>query len=97
MKGLYTDLIEWINGQNSYIFAIDIPSGLSGDYSDINGPAVKADKTLTMGLPKLSQYFYPAKSFVGELEVMEIGFPAEIEEDTQVNIHIVIPLALLLG
>jgi len=87
VKNLYADLIKWINDQNSYTFSIDIPSGLSGDYIEISGPIVEAQKTLTMGLPKLSQYFYPARSLVGDLEIIDIGFPIDLEEDPQNNVH----------
>ncbi len=84
---IFANLIEWINDQNSFTFSIDIPSGLSGDIAEINGPVVEAQKTLTMGLPKLSQYFHPARSCIGELEIIDIGFPLAIEEDPRLNIH----------
>ena len=88
-KNIYALLIDWINGQKNYTFSIDIPSGLSGDFTEISGPVVEAHKTLTMGLPKLSPYFFPASSYVGELEVIDIGFPKDVEEDPQINIHLI--------
>ena len=45
--------IEWVNQSNSIVLAIDIPSGLNGDTGEVSSIAVKADKTITFGYPKL--------------------------------------------
>ncbi len=88
-RGIYAELIEWINDQGQFVFAVDIPSGLNSDFSVPAGPVVLANKTLTMGLPKLSQYFYPARSFVGELEIIDIGFPLDVEDDPNIEVHLI--------
>lgn len=88
VKGFYADIIHWINQQEAFICAIDIPSGISGD--DASGSfAVEADITFTMGMPKLSQFFYPARSCVGDLEVVDIGFPPQIEVDPEIRVQAV--------
>lgn len=88
IKGLYAEIIHWINQQDAFICAVDIPSGVSGDEAYSNF-AVEADVTFTMGSPKLSQYFYPARSFTGDLEVIEIGFPEKLIHQSQIKINAV--------
>ena len=89
IKGLYAEVIHWINEQVAFVYAVDIPSGLNGDSADVAGPAVMADETCTMGLPKISMFFYPARSFCGNVYQIDIGFPAEMEEESPDNIFTV--------
>jgi ADP-dependent NAD(P)H-hydrate dehydratase / NAD(P)H-hydrate epimerase len=81
VEGFFADAINWINEQAAFVFSVDIPSGLSGDSARAAGPAVMADATCTMGLVKTSMLFYPARSFCGELHQIDIGFPADLEEN----------------
>jgi ADP-dependent NAD(P)H-hydrate dehydratase / NAD(P)H-hydrate epimerase len=89
VKGIYADVIDWINEQPAFVFAIDIPSGLSGDSAQLSGPAVMADATCTMGLPKTSMFFYPARSCCGDLQLVDIAFPAELKENSGGKIYAV--------
>ncbi len=86
LKGFYTELINWINDQDCPICAIDMPSGANGNSCAVAGPVIYADWTCTMGLPKLGQLFYPLRTFVGDLNVIDIGFPTQLEmsEDLKV-------------
>ena len=56
-----------------FVLAVDVPSGLSGDRSDIPGPAVRADVTVTFGTPKRCHVFLPAAGLCGRLVVADIG------------------------
>lgn len=89
VQGLYGQIIEWMNDQEALVCAVDMPSGLSPDYVNPAEPIVHADFTCSLGMPKLSQLFYPARQYIGELEIMDIGFPIDIEEDPSVNVHLV--------
>ena len=44
--------------------------GLPGEGSP---PRVRADLTITFGCPKRGHWLYPARAFVGALEVVDIG------------------------
>lgn len=88
IKGTYADLIHWINQQDAFVCSVDVPSGISGDDAFSNF-AVEADVTFTMGVPKLSQFFYPARTFTGDLEIIDIGFPDKLEHQFQSKIHAV--------
>ena len=83
VDGLYKEAIKWINHNKAYVFAIDIPSGISGDQADVAGICIEADSTITMGLPKISQYFLPARKFVGTLHTVDIGFPDDLITNEQ--------------
>lgn len=69
--------IEAINSSCKPVIAVDIPSGLSTDTGKAEGPCIKADVTVTFGLPKVGQVFYPGKTLCGRLVIADIGFPKE--------------------
>jgi ADP-dependent NAD(P)H-hydrate dehydratase / NAD(P)H-hydrate epimerase len=75
--GLYAEVIEAINGAHVPVLSADTPSGLDNDLGTPGTPCVKATVTVTMGFPKIGQYFYPGKSFVGSLYVKSLGYPEE--------------------
>lgn len=60
------------------VVAVDIPSGLHPDTGYHSGAVVKAALTLTLGLPKRGLLAAHAQRFVGELRVVDIGYPREL-------------------
>ncbi len=78
LRGGYPDLIRAVNDAGMPCFAVDIPSGVSGDDGRVDPVAVAADLTVTVGLPKLGLLLSPGRDFVGDIEVVDIGFPEEI-------------------
>jgi NAD(P)H-hydrate epimerase len=84
-RGFMGPLIEWVNqeAQYAFILSIDIPSGIDADTGMAEGPAVKADRTVTMGLPKTGLICPAAIPYVGTVEVVDIGIPQEFIEDTE--------------
>ncbi len=58
--------------------AIDIPSGLDPDTGEPAEFCVKAILTLTLGLPKQGLVAERTRPYVGELKVLDIGFPREL-------------------
>lgn len=89
VHGFMKEVIDFINEQPALIVAVDIPSGLNADSPVVAGSAVAADVTVTMGLPKRCQAFYPAKSFVGELFIADIGIPHHVRNSSSVKVQIV--------
>lgn len=77
----YNTIIDEINDSDIPIVAVDCPSGLDSATGKVSTPTVKADLTVTFGLPKIGQILYPGKSYCGFLEVVDIGFPAGLDDD----------------
>jgi hydroxyethylthiazole kinase-like uncharacterized protein yjeF len=78
VKGLYRDVIELVNGSGKTVFSVDIPSGVHGDTGKVMGAAVKADVTVTFGLPKRGNVLFPGHDLGGRLYVSHISFPPSL-------------------
>ncbi len=80
ISGIGSKVVTELNESGLSIVSVDTPSGIDSNSGQVSGVAVKADMTVTMGLPKIGQFLYPAKNYVGELYVADIGFPEQIIE-----------------
>ena len=60
------------------VYAIDIPSGINGNSSTVNGDCLKCVKTVTFFNKKKCHYLYPGKEFCGEVIVEDIGIKTDI-------------------
>jgi hydroxyethylthiazole kinase-like uncharacterized protein yjeF len=88
IEGLFKDLIDLINFYGKYIISVDIPSGIDSKTGAILGNAVKADKTVTLALPKSGLYLYPGTDYVGELIIADIGIPRRIIEEADLKMNV---------
>ena len=59
------------------VVAVDLPSGLCADTGQVRGVAVRADTTVTLGLPKLGLALEPGRSHAGRIRVARIGIADE--------------------
>ena len=60
-----------------------MPSGVNADTGAVNPVAVKADITLTLGLPKIGLIMYPGCNYTGKIVVNSIGLPYSLlSQDT---------------
>ncbi len=69
-------MIEWANKTNTKILSLDVPSGVNATTGETPGNFVKADKTLTLALPKTG--LLPAVT--GKLILADIGIPKKVYE-----------------
>jgi NAD(P)H-hydrate epimerase len=83
--------IELINLSTAFVCAVDIPSGVEADTGYVTGPAVQADLTVTLALPKLGLLLYPGRQYVGELAVRPIGYPNRLIEQYASRMTLVEP------
>lgn len=94
VEGIYSDVIQMINRSGKKVFSIDIPSGINGDTGKIMGTAVKADFTITFGIPKVGNILYPGCGLCGSLYVSHISFPPSHYSRDDLKIEINVPAIL---
>ena len=70
--------IEAINAAGRPVVAVDIPSGLDANTGDPLGAAVRATRTVTMGLPKIGFTRPGASAYAWEVVVADFGFPRDL-------------------
>ena len=88
VTGLLSEVISYLNRSNVPIISVDIPSGISSDNGQIMGEAVRADYTVTFGLPKRGHLLYPGAQHSGKLFIEDIGFPKELLISEKLHIEL---------
>ncbi|MBI2876514.1 MAG: NAD(P)H-hydrate dehydratase, partial [Candidatus Tectomicrobia bacterium] len=91
LEGFYREVVSLVNARGVPVVAVDIPSGLSSDTGEILGEHIRADLTVTFGLPKRAQILYPAAARMGTLVVAEISIPARAIADLDLRLNLVTP------
>lgn len=78
----FQHLVSQINAASphTFIFALDIPSGLSGETGLPLPVAVKAHATVTFEAAKLGLALPGAREYTGRLHVRPIGIPLKVKE-----------------
>jgi ADP-dependent NAD(P)H-hydrate dehydratase / NAD(P)H-hydrate epimerase len=74
LTGELVALCDAFGDVDAPVLAVDIPSGVAGDDGRVDPVAVRADVTVTVGLPKLGLLLPPGRDFAGALRVVGIGF-----------------------
>jgi ADP-dependent NAD(P)H-hydrate dehydratase / NAD(P)H-hydrate epimerase len=87
----FRHVVEWINAcfPRAFIAAVDIPSGLKADSSEIIGPAVKAHLTVTFSALKLAHVVPPASDYAGRIVLAPIGSPPALFENPEYRLNLV--------
>ena len=71
----YADWIRAANDSGRRIVAVDVPSGLQADSGRAYDPCIRAQVTVTLGLPKPGLLLEAGPAVCGELWVADIGIP----------------------
>lgn len=88
-RGVIAECIGAINASGVEILSIDLPSGLPTDGEAPEGDVICANRTVTIGLPKLSLVTHPGREYTGALQVADIGFPASLTESGELHDELV--------
>ncbi|MGB9794001.1 NAD(P)H-hydrate dehydratase [Caldisericum exile] len=88
INGKIEELVVEINNSGKPVVAIDIPSGVSANTGEVLGVAIKANYTITMGLPKRGFFAYPGCDYVGKIIVNHITYPPEITHSKDISVEI---------
>lgn len=74
------DLIRQLNDAGITTVAVDVPSGVDGSTGEVGGVAVRADLTVCAHAAKVGCAVAPGVDHAGEVAVVEIGIPSEVED-----------------
>ena len=72
VKGLYADVIDWINQSKAPVISVDVASGLYADTCKTDHPIVQPDHTISFQLLKLAFIQPSLFSFVGKWHIVDI-------------------------
>ena len=89
VSGGAAHLFRSINALGLPVVAVDMPSGISSESGQILGQALRADCTVTFGLPKAGHYLHPGAAYTGRLFVEDIGFPSALIESDSLKLELV--------
>ncbi len=76
-EGAFAGWIDAINASRVRVVAVDLPSGLDADTGVAYAPTVRAQTTVTLGLPKPGLQTGDGPSVAGDVWVADIGVPFE--------------------
>ncbi|AEH50113.1 bifunctional ADP-dependent NAD(P)H-hydrate dehydratase/NAD(P)H-hydrate epimerase [Pseudothermotoga thermarum] len=89
VQGILAQVIDVVNLYARYVVSVDLPSGLDTDTGKVLGKAIKADLTVTFGLPKLCHILFPGRELTGILKVADIGIPKILLNADEIKRNIV--------
>ena len=87
-SGSAAEMIRWANDYPAPILALDAPSGLDATTGAIFDPAIRADATMTLALPKEGLRAPGVEKHVGELYLADISVPPELYTRTPLNLQV---------
>jgi len=78
LRGDAAIAVQQINASGRPVVAVDIPTGLDCDTGSADGPAVRAEMTVTFVAPKKGFDSPGARQYTGTVVVAHIGIPADL-------------------
>ncbi len=78
----------------SPVVAVDLPSGVAVDTGELDGPAVRAELTVTFGTHKVALLADPSAAHAGTVHLVDIGLdlpPADVEALQDADVAALLP------
>ena len=87
-RGATASLIRAVNDTGTPCLSLDTPSGIDLASGRVYEPAIKADATLTLALPKHGLRSNGAQPLVGELWLADIGVPPALYAEPSIGLQV---------
>ena len=78
-------VVRMVNSHGKPVVAVDIPTGVEADTGSASAEAIRADLTVTFGLPKFGHMIGAGETATGKLLVDDIGIPKALLEDEAIR------------
>ncbi len=91
LKGGFTSLVQYINESQAYIVAIDVPSGLFGEWNTGTDRRniIRANLTLAFQFKRLSFFFAENAPNIGECKILDIDLSRDAMNKASTNYYLV--------
>lgn len=86
INGIAAEVVQMVNNSGVKVLSIDIPSGVDGTTGKVSLSCVRADSTVTFGLPKFGLLVHPGCDYTGKLLIADIGLPEAAMEEAGISI-----------
>lgn len=83
VTGLVETIVADLNACSKPVVAIDLPTGLDANNTEVVGPAVAAVLTVTLAAPKVPLVLPPGERLAGSLVIADIGIPQSVIDDLE--------------
>lgn len=87
--GIYTEVFDLVNELATNILSVDIPSGVNCDTGKVMGNAIRANKTVSLVIPKVGNIMFPGSEYNGELLIKGIGVPDIVINEVKIRYNII--------
>lgn len=87
-RGTAVTLITYANQNTAPTLALDAPSGVDTSNGTVFDPAIRADATLTLALPKAGLIQEGVKEQIGELYLADISVPPQLYASPSLNLEV---------
>ncbi len=94
LRSPFSEMIPVINRQKKPILSVDIPSGIdgeTGEFLDSKIGSIRANATISLGVPKRGNLLYPGYPSNGKLYVSSISLPRDLLESPSLKTQINLP------
>ncbi|SVD07734.1 uncharacterized protein METZ01_LOCUS360588, partial [marine metagenome] len=73
------------------LMAMDLPTGLNPDTGEVDPACPSMDVTVALGYPKVGLIGFPGAEKIGRLEVVGIGIPPGLPEESEIDLELMTP------
>ncbi|MBT3394805.1 MAG: NAD(P)H-hydrate dehydratase [Waddliaceae bacterium] len=90
VEGFLDAVITKINNSKLPVIAIDMPSGLNGTTGEAGDTAIRATKTISLGLPKTGFFISNGWDCVGKLQHVDFGLEQKYIEEADSTLSMLV-------